>query len=128
MSFLLLKKLDQPDRSSVSTYPQYVLQLLPNSGHPYRSLQDMIALARKNAGKEGLKPPQVSFVQASLVEPLPIESESVDCILSNCVINLLPSEEKGKLFKEMHRILKKGGRVVLDDVSIFILCSRLHLQ
>src|SRR5258705_233440 len=86
----------------------------------------MIALARNNAAKKGLKPPHVSFVQASLVEPLPIESESVDCILSNCVINLLPLEGKAKIFKEMHRILNKGGRVVLDDVNIVFLVQLLH--
>ena len=88
----------------------------------------MVALARKNAAKKGLKPSHVAFVQASLVEPLPIESESVDCILSNCVINLLPSEEKGKLFKEMHRVLKKGGRVVLDDVSIYPVFVQLRIS
>jgi len=77
----------------------------------------MIALARKNAATKGLKPPQVAFVQAFLTEPLPIESNSVDCILSNCVINLLPFEGKASLLKEVHRILKPGGRVVLDDVS-----------
>ena len=77
----------------------------------------MVAFARKNATKKGLYPPNVSFVKASLVDRLPIESESVDCILSNCVINLLPWEGKVHIFNEMHRILKKGGRVVLDDVG-----------
>lgn len=80
----------------------------------------MINLARKNAAKKGLKPPNVAFVHAVLTEPLPIESNSVDCILSNCVVNLLPFEGKASLLKEIYRILKPGGRVVLDDVS---LCS-----
>ncbi|KAH9481820.1 Arsenite methyltransferase [Psilocybe cubensis] len=78
--------------------------------------QDMISLARKNAAKKGLKPPQVAFVQALLTEPLPIEPDSVDCILSNCVINLLPFDGKAHLLKEVHRILKPGGRIVLDDI------------
>ncbi|PPQ83503.1 hypothetical protein CVT25_006993 [Psilocybe cyanescens] len=73
-------------------------------------------LARKNAAQKGLKPPHVAFVQASLTEPLPIESDSVDCILSNCVINLLSFESKASLLKEVHRILKPGGRIVLDDI------------
>ncbi|CAA7269902.1 unnamed protein product [Cyclocybe aegerita] len=77
---------------------------------------DMIALARRNAFKKGLKPPHVAFVQALLTEPLPIEPNSVDCVLSNCVINLLPLEGKAILLKEVHRILKPGGRVVLDDI------------
>lgn len=76
----------------------------------------MIALARINAGKKNLKPPHVSFVQASLVEPLPLASGTVDCVLSNCVVNLLPLEGKTHLFREVHRILKGGGRLVIEDV------------
>lgn len=83
--------------------------------------QDMIALARKNAALKGFKPPQVAFVQTSLTESLPIESNSVDCILSNCVVNLLPMEGKANLLKEVYRILKSGGRVVIDDVTSSIL-------
>ncbi|PPQ75554.1 hypothetical protein CVT24_013246 [Panaeolus cyanescens] len=78
--------------------------------------QDMIDLARKNAAQKGLKPPQVAFVQASLTEPLPLESNSVDCILSNCVLNLLPFDGKARLLKETFRVLKPGGRIVLDDI------------
>jgi len=76
----------------------------------------MIARARSNAAAKGFKPPQVAFVKALLTEPLPIQSNSVDCILSNCVVNLLPPEGKASLLKEVTRILKPGGRVVLDDV------------
>jgi len=78
----------------------------------------MVSLARRNALKQGLNPPQVAFVQAALTEPLPISSNSIDCILSNCVINLLPLSGKANLFKETHRVLKSGGRIVLDDVSL----------
>ncbi|KAF9479959.1 NAD(P)-binding protein [Pholiota conissans] len=78
--------------------------------------EDMIALARKNAAKKGLKPPHVAFAKAALTEPLPIEPDSVDCIISNCVINLLPSDGKGNLLKEVQRILKPGGRIVFSDI------------
>ncbi|KAH7920771.1 NAD(P)-binding protein [Leucogyrophana mollusca] len=77
---------------------------------------DMIALARRNAARKGLKPPHVAFVQAPLTEPLPIASGTVDCVLSNCVINLLPTTGKAALLKEVWRVLRPGGRVVLDDI------------
>ncbi|KAG6818575.1 hypothetical protein H0H93_003873, partial [Arthromyces matolae] len=76
---------------------------------------EMINRARKNAAEKGFKPPQVAFVHASLAEPLPIHSNTVDCVLSNCVVNLLPGGKKEELLKELHRVLKPGGRLVIDD-------------
>jgi arsenite methyltransferase len=77
----------------------------------------MIALARRNATQQGLKPPQAAFVQAYLTDPLPVASGSIDCVLSNCVVNLLPPLGKAALIKEVYRVLKPGGRVVFDDVK-----------
>ncbi|TFK49982.1 NAD(P)-binding protein [Heliocybe sulcata] len=77
---------------------------------------DMISLARRNAAKQGLTPPQVCFVQASLTEPLPVVSDSIDCILSNCVVNLLPTSGKAAIMKEAMRVLRPGGRVVFHDI------------
>ncbi|KZT19124.1 S-adenosyl-L-methionine-dependent methyltransferase [Neolentinus lepideus HHB14362 ss-1] len=77
---------------------------------------DMIALARRNAAKQNLTPPQVCFVQAALTEPLPLVSDSIDCIMSNCVVNLLPTLGKAVLMKEAARVLRPGGRLVFHDI------------
>ncbi|ETW80153.1 hypothetical protein HETIRDRAFT_322938, partial [Heterobasidion irregulare TC 32-1] len=77
---------------------------------------DMVARARLNAEKNNLRPPRVAFVQAQLTEPLPIVSDSIDCVLSNCVINLLPGSRKASILKEIYRVLRPGGRLVLDDI------------
>ncbi|KAG1731568.1 S-adenosyl-L-methionine-dependent methyltransferase [Suillus lakei] len=78
--------------------------------------KDMVNLARKNAIKQGYRPPQVVFIQTKLTQPMPVATASVDCILSNCVINLLPDAGKTALLKETYRVLKPGGRLVVDDI------------
>ncbi|TFY78220.1 hypothetical protein EWM64_g5792 [Hericium alpestre] len=80
---------------------------------------DMLARAEANAKKLGHLPPRVTFVKASLSEPFPnppFADNTVDCVISNCVINLLPPEGKALVMKEVYRILKPRGRLALEDM------------
>src|ERR1700730_8168912 len=81
----------------------------------------MIKRARENAKKKNLRPPHVAFVEAGLTKPLHIASNSIDCVLSNCVIKLLPFDGKASLLKEVFRVLKPGGRLFADDVRTRII-------
>ncbi len=74
-------------------------------------------LEKANRNKETSGAENVNFTESRITD-IDLPDETAHCIISNCVINLVPTQEKQLVFNDMYRLLKPGGRVAVSDILV----------
>lgn len=76
----------------------------------------MVERARANARRRGVDDAQVQFLEGDIERRIPLSDATVDVVVSNCVLNLVP--DKGAVFAEMLRVLRPGGHFSVSDIVL----------